>query len=165
MGLLDDVVGGVLGAQQGGSASPIKKAVLGLLTYSTLKTGGQSGTTGATAPSGPSGLLGGIMGGMAGASGGSLLSKGLSELLQQFRDAGQGDKAESWVSNSANKEISPAELEKVLGPERIQWLEQHTGMSHDELLAGLSKELPKTVDQLTPNGNVPKEADASRVTT
>ena len=162
MGLLDDVVGGVLGAQQGGNPSPIKKAVLGLLTYSTLKSSGQGTATPGAAPSGPSGLLGSIMGG---ASSGSVLSKGLSELLQQFRDADHGDKAQSWVSNSANQEISPPELEKVLGPERMQWLEQHTGMSHDDLLAGLSKELPKTVDQLTPSGNVPKEADASRVAT
>ena len=162
MGLLDDVVGGVLGAQQGGNASPIKKAILGLLTYSTLKGGAQGSGTAGAAPSGPSGLLGGLMGG---ASGGSVLSKGLSELLQQFREAGQGDKAESWVSNSSNKQISPAELETVLGPERMQWLEQHTAMSHDALLDGLSKELPKTVDQLTPNGTVPQEADASRVST
>jgi uncharacterized protein YidB (DUF937 family) len=38
-------------------------------------------------------------------------------------------------------------------------------MSHDALLDGLSKELPNIVDQLTPNGNVPTEADASRVAT
>jgi uncharacterized protein YidB (DUF937 family) len=161
MGLLDEVVGGVLGAQQGGNASPIKKAVLGLLTYSTLKNSGQ-GSPSQAAPSGPTGLLGSLL---VATSSGGVLSKGLSELLQQFRDAGQGDKAESWVSTAPNQQISPAELERVLGPERIQWLERHTGKSHVALLDGLSKELPNIVDQLTPNGNVPTEADASRVAT
>ena len=35
-------------------------------------------------------------------------------------------------------------------------------MSRNELLAGLSRELPGAIDQLTPNGRLPTEEEASR---
>jgi uncharacterized protein YidB (DUF937 family) len=38
-----------------------------------------------------------------------------------------------------------------------------TGMSREELLAGLSRELPKAVDQLTPDGRLPTEQEAARL--
>jgi uncharacterized protein YidB (DUF937 family) len=36
---------------------------------------------------------------------------------------------------------------------------QETGLSRQELLDGLSKELPTAVDQLTPEGRVPSEQE------
>ena len=37
-----------------------------------------------------------------------------------------------------------------------------TGMSRDELIAGLSQVLPEVVDKLTPQGRVPTEQELSR---
>jgi uncharacterized protein YidB (DUF937 family) len=181
MGLLDSVLGG---QRQQSGMSPMKMAVVGLLAYEAMKKhGGLGGLFGgaagaspapnanAGAPGGPGGLLGSLGGLLSGGglpggmSGGGLLGTGLSQLLQQFRDAGHGDKADSWVSAGPNKPIEPSEIERVLGPERIAWLQQHTGMSRDELLSGLSKELPASVDQLTPDGHVPAEIDADRIAT
>jgi uncharacterized protein YidB (DUF937 family) len=66
------------------------------------------------------------------------------------------------VSTGANKPVSPPELEQALGEERIQWLMHQTGLPRDQLLTGLSQQLPGLVDKLTPGGRVPTapEADA-----
>lgn len=91
------------------------------------------------------------------------MSGGLGDLLKQFQDRGQGDKAQSWIESGPNKSVSPPELEQALGPERVEWLMQQTGMSKDELLAGLSKELPDAVDKMTPQGRIPTEQEAARL--
>jgi len=40
---------------------------------------------------------------------------------------------------------------------------KQTGMSRQDLIAGLSRELPAVVDQLTPEGRVPTEQEAARI--
>jgi uncharacterized protein YidB (DUF937 family) len=174
MGLLDGLLGG--GMRRGGGMSPLTMAVLGLLAYRAMKGrnltdmfGGSTGkAAGAPAAPGSSGglgdLLSGGLGGLLGGAGvGGILSGGLGDLLKQFQQNGQGDKAESWVSTAPNKSVSAGELEQALGPERVQWLMQQTGMSKEELLAGLSQELPEVVDKLTPQGRIPSEQEASRM--
>ena len=59
--------------------------------------------------------------------------------------------------------MTAPELEQALGAERIQWLVEQSGMSKEELLAGLSRELPTVVDKFTPEGRVPTEQEASRL--
>ena len=49
----------------------------------------------------------------------------------------------------------------MLGSEKIEWLMKQTGMSRDELIAGLSRELPTVVDQLTPEGRLPTPQEAN----
>jgi uncharacterized protein YidB (DUF937 family) len=165
MGLLDGILGG--GMRRGGGMSPITMALLGLLAYKTMKgknlsdvfggaAGGQGGGLGGLLQSGLGGLLGG------GAAGG-ILSGGLGDLLKQFQNNGLSDKADSWVSTGENKPIQPSELERALGEERISWLIQQTGMSREELLAGLSQELPQVVDKLTPQGRIPTDLEAGRM--
>jgi uncharacterized protein YidB (DUF937 family) len=53
-------------------------------------------------------------------------------------------------------------LAKVIGEDRINSLVAHTGMSRDELLAGLSQVLPQVVDHLTPEGRLPTDQELSR---
>ena len=59
--------------------------------------------------------------------------------------------------------MTPQELEKALGAERVAWLVEQSGMTKEELLAGLSRELPKVIDKLTPAGRIPTEQEASRL--
>jgi uncharacterized protein YidB (DUF937 family) len=143
-----------------GGMSPIQMGVLGLLAYKALKGKGGLGSMfgsdsshedSAGSPAG--GMLGGMLGGGA-------LGSGLKDLLDRFRQSGHEDKAQSWISKESNKPIAPHELEQTLGEERIEWLMQHTGLPREELLAGLSKELPDTIDKLTPDGRVPTEESA-----
>ena len=166
MGLLDGLLGG--GMRRGGM-SPLTMALLGLLAYKTMKGknlsdmfGGNAGRQGGTGQGGGlGGLLQGGLGGLLG--GGGILSGGLSDLLKQFQNSGQGDKAASWVSTGQNQPIQPGELESALGEERIAWLMQQTGLSRQELLEGLSRELPEAVDKLTPQGRLPEEPGSTNI--
>jgi uncharacterized protein YidB (DUF937 family) len=112
-----------------------------------------SGPGGQQSPLG--GLLGNLGGMLGGAGAGGLVSGGIGELLERFNQNGHGDKAQSWVNNGPNKEISPPELKQAIGPDVLSALEQQTGLSQQELLARLSRELPAAVDKYTPNGQVP----------
>jgi uncharacterized protein YidB (DUF937 family) len=134
--------------------SPIKMGILGLLAYKAVKSkGGLAGMLGQDTSPGATGgsLSGGALGG------------GLKDLLDRFRQNGQEAKAQSWVAKGSNEPIAPQELEQTLGEERIQWLMEQTGLPRDELLAGLSNELPNTIDELTPDGRIPDDDSSTRL--
>ncbi|WP_455873754.1 YidB family protein [Rhizobium yanglingense] len=130
-----------------------------------------SGTEPGAVPSQPSGGgLGGLLGGLAGGglgdlvkggSAGGVLSGGLGGLLDQFTKNGYGDTADSWVSPGANKPIDDRQLSQALGPDVLEELSAKTGLSEDEILKRLSKDLPKAVDELTPQGQIPNSANFS----
>jgi uncharacterized protein YidB (DUF937 family) len=161
MGLLDGIIGG--GARRGGGMSPITMALLGVLAYRTFKGKGRLADMlgGSQGGAGGGGLLSGLGGLLGGGAAGGVLSGGLSDLLKQFEQSGQGEKAKSWISTEPNQRVEPQELEQALGSERVQWLMEQTGMSKEELLAGLSRELPEAVDKLTPDGRIPTGRDAA----
>jgi uncharacterized protein YidB (DUF937 family) len=110
------------------------------------------------------GGIGGLLGqlGLGGASAGGILSGGLGDLMERFKQSGQGETAESWVNTGPNKPCTPAELERAIGPEVLDTLSKQTGLSRDELLTRLCRELPDAVDKYTPQGRLPMEADFSR---
>ena len=106
------------------------------------------------------GGIGGWLGqlGLGGASAGGILSGGLGELLEQFKQTGQGGTAESWINTGPNKPCTAAELERAIGPEVLETLSRQTGLSRDELVSKLCRELPDAVDKYTPQGRLPTEA-------
>jgi len=118
--------------------------------------GAGSNNTRASPQQGPlGGLLGSLSGVAAGGGVGGLLGGGLGELLDRFKQNGQGDAAESWINKGPNKELPPPQLKQAIGPDVLAALEQQTGLSQEELLARLSRELPSAVDQYTPDGRIP----------
>ena len=133
----------------------------------TASTGGLGGALGSGLGGGlgdlMKGPLGGALGGLlAGGAAGSVLSGGLNDLLKQFQDQGHTETANSWVANGPNKQISPGDLASALGADQINTLTSQTGLSRDELLAGLAKQLPDVINQLTPDGRLPTAHEASR---
>ena len=178
MGLLD-ILNGMQNGPRGPSApsqssgkggmSPITMAILGLLAYKAIKglsTTTQPGAKPAGAGNNPGGdlgdlLPGGLGGLLAGGAAGSILSGGLNDLLKQFQQSGQGEVANSWVGTGPNKAISPGDLAKVLDNEQIKALMAQAGISRDELMAGLSQQLPEVIDKLTPNGRLPTAQELS----
>ncbi len=170
MGLLDVLTGmrnGPRGGSGGGGGmSPITMALLGLLAYKAVKGFGAAKPAGpGMAPAGGGGL-GDILKdsfGNAGQGGlGSVLSGGLGDLLKQFQGAGKSDIAESWVSPNENKPIGPGDLSRVLTPEQIEFLSERTGLTREQLLAGLAAQLPATIDELTPQGRLPSADEFDR---
>ena len=190
MGLLDILNGmqngpreeSTPGAGSSGGMSPMTMAIIALLGYKALKsfTAGQTaanpaspgampsgGTANAGVPGGAGGLgdllqsgLGSLFGGR---DAGNALSGGLNDLLKQFQQNGHGEVANSWVGSGPNKAIAPKDLASALGADRINALMAQSGMSRDDLLSGLSQQLPDVVDQLTPKGRVPSEQEAARL--
>ena len=179
------------GSGSGGGMSPITMALLGLLAYKAIKSfgGTSSASAAATNPAGDaipsdgspfSGLgideilgdrrepaqdgggPGGLLAGLGSGGLGGLLSGGLGDLLEQFQGAGRGDAAQSWIGTGQNQPIAPHELSQVLTHEQMDFLTQRTGLSRDELLAGLSEQLPDVVNQLTPHGRLPTADEMNR---
>lgn len=103
----------------------------------------------------PSSGLRDLLSGLGGAGAGGFLNGGLRELLERFQQNGKGDVAESWVSRGPNKEITPNDLEAAIGPNVLAELGQRTGLSRQELLDRLSRQLPTAVDNYTPEGRIP----------
>jgi uncharacterized protein YidB (DUF937 family) len=186
MGLLDVLNGMQNGprgpsnpsAQSSGGMSPMTMAILALLAYKAVKHlgGSQPGASPAPAPAPgntvnaglPGGgggmgdvLKGGLGGLLAGGAAGSVISGGLGDLLKQFQQSGHGDTANSWVSPGPNKQISPGDLASALGADQINTLASQSGLSRDDLLAGLSQQLPEAINHLTPHGRLPTEDEVS----
>lgn len=189
MGLLD-VLNGMQNGPRGqrtsgsggGGMSPMTMTLLGLLACKVIKSfssrqpgaapagpgtlpGSNPGTQSAESAGGGMGdlLKSGLGGLLAGGAAGSVLSGGLNDLLKQFQQNGQGDVAHSWVGSGPNKSISPHDLESALGADQINALMSYSGMSRNDLLNGLSQQLPEVVDQLTPDGRLPTEQEAERM--
>jgi uncharacterized protein YidB (DUF937 family) len=154
--------------------TPSMVALLGLLAVAGYKNrdkiqellGGRQGASGGPglnaqpAQQGAPGGLGGLLGGLGA---GTMLSGGIGELIERFKRSGQSQAADSWVSTGPNQPLAPDQLEQALGPDVLSSLSQHTGLSRDELLSRLTRELPDAVDQFTPQGRLPTEAEAARL--
>ena len=156
MGLLDSVIGGLMGGGQG--QNPMLQTVLGSLlggsggsqsgmgsVLGSLLGGGQQQQQQMPAPGGTGSGLGGALAGLG----------GLGGLLSQFQQAGLGHLAESWVGSGPNQSISPDELTKVLGHDRVQDMATQAGLPASDMLSQLSHLLPSAVDKLTPQGASP----------
>jgi uncharacterized protein YidB (DUF937 family) len=180
MGLLDVLNGMQNGprgpsnpsAQSGGGMSPMTMAILALLAWKAVKhlSGSQPGAAPVPSPAnanaggGTGGGLGNVLKGglgglLAGGAAGSVISGGLGDLLKQFQQNGQSEAANSWVGTGPNKQISPGDLASALGADQINALSAQSGLSRDELLRGLSQQLPDVINHLTPDGRLPTETE------
>jgi len=109
------------------------------------------------------GVLGNLGGLLGGASVGSVLSGGLGHLIERFKQNGHAQAADSWVKPGPNQQLRPDQLEQALGPDVLNTLSQQTGLSREELLSRLTRELPAAVDKFTPEGRLPTEDEAARL--
>jgi uncharacterized protein YidB (DUF937 family) len=138
-GGLADILGGLLGGKPAGAPGAKPGASL-----SELIPGG----------------LGSLFGG---AAAGTVLSGAVDNLIKGFQDSGHGHAAQSWVGTGPNQKIAPNDLVDALGSDTVDALSRQTGMSRENLLAGLSQHLPDLIDQLTPKGRLPTEQEAARM--
>jgi len=145
---------------------------IGLLAYlaykafkgsSTASGAGSAGGLPQNPSSAPAGGLGGILGNLLGAgASGSILTSGLGELMKRLQSTGQGNIGKSWLATGANDTIAPDALAQAAGIDAIDALAEQHGMTRDEVAQELARSLPATVDQLTPDGRIPSEQEASR---
>ncbi len=146
MGLLDSVLGGLMGGA-GGGASPMQGVLMNMLGGGQAQQGamGQQGM-------GQQGMQTPGMGGMAG---------GLGGLISAFEGAGLGHIAQSWVGNGPNQAVSPQQLQSVFGDQQVQSMASQSGMAPNDFLSQLSQHLPNAVHGMTPDGRMPDEGTMS----
>lgn len=158
-GGLGDLLGGLLG---GGGAAQDRDSPLG---------GGGLGD-----------LLGGILGGGApdasatkrssSLGGGALIAMllplamqwvqrngGLGAVLGKFQKQGYSQQAASWVSTGENESMPRQAIDDVVGLDELSRLSQQLGVPEHEVANGFAQILPVMVSQLTPQGDVPGDAD------
>jgi uncharacterized protein YidB (DUF937 family) len=175
MGLLENVLGGMSGGgrRPGLGDTVAAGAVLALLVKAVRQHQQSRGAPGAQAPAGApqaaagggglGDLVGGLLGGGGGGAGlGAMLSGlggagALGALVQQFQAKGLGAQAGSWVGGGQNQPVAPQQLGGVLGDSTLNELQARTGLSRDDLLQELARELPQAVDAATPQGRLPTD--------
>ena len=124
---------------------------------------GSGATPGPGGQAGGGGILGNLGGMLGGASAGGMLSGGLRDLIDRFRQNGHAETADSWVSKGPNQPVRTDQIEQAIGPDVLNTLTQQTGLSREELLSRLSRELPGAVDKFTPEGRLPTEDEAAKL--
>ena len=139
-------------AVPGGIGKPLMIALLALLAK--YMTSG-SAASGSASPNPDSASP-------AEASPGDVLG-GLGGLLKQFQQNGLGDAINSWVGTGSNDAITPGQISKAIDPSIIEALAQRFGLPKEQISQILSQLLPKTVDQLTPEGRLPTQQEMARL--
>jgi uncharacterized protein YidB (DUF937 family) len=122
---------------------------------------GASSSNPGTGPAAP-GPLGGLLGSVGSGGVGGLLGGGLAELVDRFKQAGQSEVAESWISKGPNQPVAPHQLEQAIPPDVLATLAEQTGLSREEILSRLSRNLPEAVDRYTPDGRLPPATEFAR---
>jgi uncharacterized protein YidB (DUF937 family) len=80
---------------------------------------------------------------------------GLDGLVQAFHTNGMGGLVNSWVSTGGNQPISAAQIQQVLGSEKVQAFAQKLGVSPEAASSTIAQMLPTVIDKLSPNGTMP----------
>lgn len=144
-GGLGDLLGGLAGSATEGDGLD---GILGSLT-------GGAGADDAGSPGG----LGGVLSALVPMVGGMLSGGGLQRVLTGLEANGLGAQAASWVGRGTNQPVSAGDLERVLGEEQIADLAAQLGVAPNDAADAMSQALPAIVDDLTPDGIIPTEAE------
>jgi uncharacterized protein YidB (DUF937 family) len=84
----------------------------------------------------------------------SLIGGNLPGLAQTFKDSGLDEQVSSWISKGENMPIVGDQIKKVLGDETVAGIATKLGIAPDEAADQLAEELPRVVDEQTPNGTL-----------
>jgi uncharacterized protein YidB (DUF937 family) len=146
MGLLDSVLGSVLGGGGAQQSNPLMQLAMQMLMS---KAGGG-------AQGGLGGMLGGLMGGGQAAQAAPDMG-GLGGILDAFQKGGLGHLADSWVGTGENLPVNADQISQVFGQDKISQMASQLGMSNGDVSGGLAKILPELINHVTPNGQVPQD--------
>lgn len=108
-------------------------------------------------------LVGGVLNAVAGDKAPALnqfleAQGGLNGLAQKFQNGGAGEVFSSWVSTNANQVITPEQVNGVLGNAQVQDFARRLGLDPAQAADFIATHLPKVIDQLTPDGQLPAAA-------
>lgn len=166
--------------------NPLIGQILGSVLGGGMRGAPPGGATGSGLPGGLGGILGSVLGGgglgglrsngaPADGHGGNRTAMlalmlplvmawvrrkgGVGNVLGQVQQQGYGDHADSWLSTGQNQALPRDAAHQLLGDEELSSLSTQLGVGRDEAAAGFSELLPEVVDQLSPQGHLPDDAD------
>lgn len=84
---------------------------------------------------------------------------GMGAVLDRFRQKGYGGQMQSWVGTSDNQPIDDDAIEQVVGQQDLQQMAQQLGVPEQEVRHAFAEVMPEMVNQLTPEGQLPQQAD------
>jgi len=79
----------------------------------------------------------------------------LPDVVRQFEERGMRDQVDSWVRTGPNKPVDRRQIEDVFGQRELEQLARNRGIDRDQLAEVLSRYIPKIIDELTPQGQLP----------
>jgi uncharacterized protein YidB (DUF937 family) len=88
---------------------------------------------------------------------------GLGGLVDNLTKNGLGDQAASWVGNGNNLPVSAEQINQALGSGPLADLAQKFGLDTQALGGQLAQYLPEVVNQLTPQGRLPDNANSDEL--
>lgn len=83
---------------------------------------------------------------------------GLSTIVAKLQQAGLGEQVKSWIGNGQNLPITAEQLQQVLGSDVVRQLAARYNIPVDQISQILAEQLPKAVDQASPDGKLPHSA-------
>jgi uncharacterized protein YidB (DUF937 family) len=103
------------------------------------------------------GLLDNVMHGLGDDAGGGIADLlkaqgGVQGLADKFGQHGLGEVAASWIGKGGNLNITPEQIQSVIGHGPIADFAKKVGISPEQASSALAGLLPEAVDRLTPNG-------------
>ena len=81
---------------------------------------------------------------------------GIQGLAQRLQQAGLGDVVNSWIGTGQNRPVDPRQLQEAL-PGEVTDISQQAGVPPQQGGSLLAQLLPRLIDHLTPNGQVPQQ--------
>ncbi|HVE54899.1 MAG TPA: YidB family protein [Ramlibacter sp.] len=84
---------------------------------------------------------------------------GVGAVLDRFRQKGYAGQTRSWVDRGENQPLDEQAVEQVVGHAELRQMAQRLGVPEQEVAQAFAEIMPEMVDQLTPAGELPQQAD------
>ncbi len=102
-----------------------------------------------------SSILSDLAGMVGGTQAGDLVTEAVKGLVDGFKGSGNEKITDSWVKQGPNAPVKADQFEQAVGKDLIDELSAKTGLSRAELLKRLTSNVPRLVDDMTPEGRLP----------
>jgi uncharacterized protein YidB (DUF937 family) len=84
---------------------------------------------------------------------------GMNAVLEKLRQKGMARQTQSWVDTGENQPLDEQSVEQVVGRDELAQMAQRLGVPEGQIAQALAEIMPEMVDKLSPEGQVPPQAD------
>lgn len=78
----------------------------------------------------------------------------VKSVVEQLNANGLGAKVNSWLGRGPNEPLTVDQVRDALGNQKVQEIARSLGIPADKLAEILARDLPKTVDEASPDGTL-----------